>query len=258
MKIVNKVVNRITPMILGQHPNNRICSFNYHNVAHVRNCMRSCAKSLEDGSAVFLDVGAGRCPYRNLFSGKYGEYIAVDVAECIPEGGLDGIEYLEGAAEQIPLPDASVDVVLFNQVLEHVVDPDLSLQEIFRVLKPNGVMFASVPHVSPVHLEPYDFRRYTDLGLRQILEKHNYSDIEIDLSGGVYTSAALLLTMDWVLSRRHPVKSQMFMSKRALILSPLIGFINLLALLLDKTLPNSGRSAANLCWSARKHSADSL
>jgi SAM-dependent methyltransferase len=48
---------------------------------------------------------------------------------------------LQGAAEAIPLPDESQDVVLFESVLEHVDSPAQSLQEIFRVLKPGGVAY---------------------------------------------------------------------------------------------------------------------
>ncbi len=41
-------------------------------------------------------------------------------------------------AEQIPLPDASVDLVLCHQTLHHIVDQTTALAEVFRVLKPGG------------------------------------------------------------------------------------------------------------------------
>lgn len=253
-RIRNALINRLAPIILGRHPRNQIFSFNYFNVAHVRRFLVARAAAMPDGPAVFLDVGAGQSPYRPFFTGKFGRYIAVDVPDSLPSQPVPGIEYFAGTAEKIPLPDASVDVVLFNQVLEHVVDPDASLREIHRVLRPCGTMLGSVPHVSPVHLEPYDFRRYTDLGLCQMLEKHGCTRIEIDPSGGVYAGAALLVTMDWVLSRRRPDQRQTFCTGRALLLSPLIGLINFAALVCEKVLPDSGRSAANLCWSAVKKS----
>ncbi len=235
-RIRNGLINRLVPLILGRHPRNRIFSFNYFNVAHICRFLAARAVALPDGSAVFLDVGAGQSPYRSFFSGKFGRYIAVDVPDSLPSLPVPGIDHFAGTAEKIPLPDASVDVALFNQVLEHVVDPDASLREIHRVLKPGGTMLGSVPHVSPVHLEPYDFRRYTDLGLRQMLEKHGYTRIEIDQSGAVYSGAALLLTMDWVLSRRCPEQPQKFCTSRALFLSPLIGLVNFSALIFDAEL----------------------
>lgn len=52
--------------------------------------------------------------------------------------GTHNIEILEGDAEAIPLPDASVDVVTTNGVLNLVPDKARAIAEIFRVLKPGG------------------------------------------------------------------------------------------------------------------------
>ena len=48
---------------------------------------------------------------------------------------------LEGTAEEIPLPDGSQDLVVCESVLEHVDSPTKSLDEIYRVLAPGGVVF---------------------------------------------------------------------------------------------------------------------
>lgn len=52
--------------------------------------------------------------------------------------GTDGT-ILEGAAERIPLPDASRDIIVCVDVLEHVDSPERSADEMFRVLRPGGV-----------------------------------------------------------------------------------------------------------------------
>lgn len=54
--------------------------------------------------------------------------------------GVTGI-VKQGAAESIPLPTASQDVVLFENVLEHVDSPFASLSEVYRVLKPGGIVY---------------------------------------------------------------------------------------------------------------------
>lgn len=43
--------------------------------------------------------------------------------------------------EALPFPDGSLDVVVFNHIYEHVVDPDAILAEIRRVLSPTGVVY---------------------------------------------------------------------------------------------------------------------
>jgi arsenite methyltransferase len=52
--------------------------------------------------------------------------------------GLSHVEFIEGNAEKIPLPDASVDVVTSNGVLNLVPDKPQAFAEIFRVLRPGG------------------------------------------------------------------------------------------------------------------------
>jgi arsenite methyltransferase len=54
------------------------------------------------------------------------------------EAGVDNVEFLKGDIEQIPLPDASVDVVISNCVVNLSTDKDRVLSEAFRVLKPGG------------------------------------------------------------------------------------------------------------------------
>ena len=52
--------------------------------------------------------------------------------------GVSHVEFLEGNAEKIPMPDASVDVVTSNGVLNLVPDKPRAFAEIFRVLRPGG------------------------------------------------------------------------------------------------------------------------
>ena len=52
--------------------------------------------------------------------------------------GLSNVEFLQGEIEAIPLPDASVDVIISNCVINLSGDKDRVLKEAFRVLKPGG------------------------------------------------------------------------------------------------------------------------
>jgi len=54
------------------------------------------------------------------------------------KSGLPNVEFLKGEIEHIPLPDASVDVVISNCVINLSADKDRVLAEVFRVLRPGG------------------------------------------------------------------------------------------------------------------------
>jgi SAM-dependent methyltransferase len=71
-------------------------------------------------------------------------------------------------AHQIPLASGSVDAVLVQAVLEHVLDPGQVVGEIHRVLRRGGLVYAETPFLQQVHAGPYDFSRYTSSGHRYL------------------------------------------------------------------------------------------
>jgi SAM-dependent methyltransferase len=91
-------------------------------------------------------------------------------------------------AHTSPLAANSVDAVWIQAVLEHVLDPWRVVAEIYRVLKPGGLVYAETPFMQPVHEGPYDFTRFTDSGHRWLFRKFELID-----SGVVLGSAAQLL-----------------------------------------------------------------
>jgi SAM-dependent methyltransferase len=74
-------------------------------------------------------------------------------------------------AHQIPLADASVDAVVVQAVLEHVLDPGRVVEEIHRVLRNDGIVYAETPFLQQVHAGPYDFNRYTSSGHRYLFRR---------------------------------------------------------------------------------------
>ncbi|MGZ4323688.1 MAG: class I SAM-dependent methyltransferase [Solirubrobacteraceae bacterium] len=74
-------------------------------------------------------------------------------------------------AHRLPLADASVDAVVIQAVLEHVLDPARVVTEIHRVLRPDGLVYSETPFLQQVHAGPYDFTRYTSSGHRFIFRR---------------------------------------------------------------------------------------
>jgi SAM-dependent methyltransferase len=65
----------------------------------------------------------------------------------------------------LPLRDESFDCVITTGTLEHVRRPPRVLQEIFRVLRPGGLLYVEVPFIQGYHADPTDFRRWTLSGI---------------------------------------------------------------------------------------------
>ena len=79
-------------------------------------------------------------------------------------------------AHDIPFADSTFDAVVAQAVLEHVVDPYRSVSEIWRVLKPRGIVYAETPFMQQVHGGPYDFTRFTPLGHRRLFRQFEELD----------------------------------------------------------------------------------
>ncbi|WP_415880636.1 class I SAM-dependent methyltransferase [Methylomonas sp. TEB] len=120
-----------------------------------------------------LDVGCGTKPYKQLF--KFSSYTGLDIdSACSRARGI--ADYLYDG-KSFPFDDVCFDAVLCNQVLEHVINPDEFLEQINRVLKPDGRLLLTVPFVWDEHEQPYDYRRYSSFGLLALLEAHGFKII---------------------------------------------------------------------------------
>lgn len=148
------------------------------------------AKSIDKDKKI-LDVGCGLKPYKKLFYGN--EYIGID----IKGGGHDDQakvvhKFFDG--QNIPYEDNKFDALICTEVLEHSEDPDKLLAECNRVLKKNGQIYISMPFVYPEHETPFDFRRYTQYGHKQILKKNNFEIENIKNTTGVFRVCGQLIS----------------------------------------------------------------
>ena len=126
----------------------------YLHLSDLRLALERC---LPPPSLRVLDYGCGGSPYRAAF--RTAHYHRADLP------GQPALDYLLGPDNMIGAADASYDVVLSTQVLEHVRHPTTYLKECRRLLCPNGRLILSTHGLFPDHACPFDFRRWTADGL---------------------------------------------------------------------------------------------
>jgi SAM-dependent methyltransferase len=104
-----------------------------------------------------LDAGAGlrKRPQRNVINLEIYDYPSTDILSI---------------GQKLPFADDCFDAVLSIAVLEHVDDPMACAAEILRVLKPGGLIFASVPFLQPEHGYPSHYFNATRFGLRKLFQ----------------------------------------------------------------------------------------
>lgn len=70
----------------------------------------------------------------------------------------------------LPFEDNSADAVICESSLEHFKNPEKAVKEMYRVLKPGGLLYISAPFIVGFHASPDDFYRWTLPGLKEFLK----------------------------------------------------------------------------------------
>jgi SAM-dependent methyltransferase len=127
------------------------------------------------GRVTVLDVGGADVngSYRDVFDGPQFTYLGADLAPA------EGVAIVLDDPYRIPLDDASVDIVVSGQMLEHCEFFWLAFAEMMRVVKPSGFVFLIAPSAGPIHRYPVDCYRFYPDGFRALAKYANCETVEI-------------------------------------------------------------------------------
>lgn len=164
---------------------------------------------------IILDVGGGEPfgkwmqQFKPLFSGKDFRTFDFDAST-----GADVV----GDIHAIPLPDASVDAVICSSVLEHVRDPLQAMREIYRILKPGGVLFLYVPSIYPYHARAGhypDYWRFFEDTVRELLRP--FIEVSLEKRGGYFLALSFFIpfqhALRWLLDPASELLDNVFQTR---------------------------------------------
>ena len=151
-----------------------------------------------------IDLGCGTAPFWPALAPRVELYHGMDLWPRSDKTTFAGDIQTLGMVR-----DASYDTAVCIEVLEHVPDPFAAVAAIRRVLKPGGVVVISVPHLSRLHEVPHDYYRYTEYGLRALLERAGLEVVELRVKGGLFSFlghqlSTILLALAWSLPPFKP------------------------------------------------------
>ena len=155
--------------------------FRRHEVVYQRLAPRCAGREV-------LEAGCGEGYGADLIAGVARRVVAVDYDEAAvvhARSRYPGVEVMRANLAALPLPDASVDIVVNFQVIEHLWDQGQFVAECARVLRPSGLLMVSTPNritFSPgrdTPINPFHTRELNACELTQLLVDAGFSQVSI-------------------------------------------------------------------------------
>ncbi len=134
-----------------------------------------------------LDIGGRDRGYFIKPRDKVEEWIFADINKNhYPDIVLD-------VANMIQIKSNSIDVVNAIELFEHVENIEKGLDECYRILKDDGIIFISIPFLYQIHADPFDYQRWTATKWKIELEKRGFKIEKIIIMGKYFSHLSEIL-----------------------------------------------------------------
>lgn len=135
---------------------------------------------------LILDVGSGVSPYKNLFS-KYKNYFSIDIAPS-------NVTNICADSNNLPIKSNSIDLIIALEMIQHINNPQNTLESYRRVLKKGGYLIITYPFMY-CECDYHDFNRWTHDGFLEFLKKNDFIIINQNRRGSLlFVLSNILIT----------------------------------------------------------------
>lgn len=163
-----------------KHPNRRLINWVIYD-----NLDRLLHKYSPYYKGVLYDLGCGDQPYKELFLQHADKYVGV---EWSAQGRTNPPDIIADLNQRLDIESDTANTVVSFSVMEHLCEPQIMLNEAFRILKPGGSLILQVPWQWWIHEAPHDYFRYSPYGLRHMLGKAGFQEIKVEAQCGFFTT----------------------------------------------------------------------
>lgn len=166
-----------------RNPADPFTSFHSYKWLVTRHLAAAISRTARHASGRLLDVGCGKRRFAGYFA--VDQYIGLEYPTTF--GSDNSSVDVLGTALSLPFGDGTFDTVVSFETLEHVTDSRAMLAELRRVVKPGGAVIVSVPFLWGEHCQPYDYYRFTAMGLEKLFQASGLAVVHQERVGGFWT-----------------------------------------------------------------------
>ena len=167
---------------------------------HLHRYLQACEIA---GGKVVLDIASGEGYGSAMLASRAAKVIGVDISvDAVKHARKrykkENLDYMVGSCADIPLPDASVDLIVSFETIEHHDQHEKMMQEFKRVLRSNGVLLISSPDkyqysVEPGCCNPYHIKELYQHEFKQLLGNYfknvNYFGQRLIFGSGIFAES---------------------------------------------------------------------
>ncbi len=135
---------------------------------NVTDFIENCSIQYDKSERTLLEIA----PQDHNGANEFFKFTNNETLDIDPKSGCNYIADICMKNDSL-IPESKFDYILCTEVLEHTLNPFNAVEEIFRMLKPEGLVFISVPFNFRIHGPLPDCWRFTEHGLKSLFSKFN-------------------------------------------------------------------------------------